>query len=271
MLFEVDTARPERDEPSWQIAQNRDANEDAHNPGHARGPLRCERLRKQIVLHYALHALNHTHRPLALALHFGQGGFGNVPRFQGSSQDVCGYHSILDGVIDPHTSYRRHHMGSISNEKEAWLVPKRAATGLNGEQGELLPIGERFGMFGKMRLGFDQALTNGFYSLSPEFLIMSLGKDQTGLPVAVAFKNDEDTSAADTAKSAPHDFGLARDLWQAEPQHIHWRCSLDRFDSGETAHGRESAVGTNRQRGPKLVLTVGREVAHAHDRALLFH
>jgi len=85
MLFEVDTARPERNEPSRQIAQNGDANEEAHNPGHAGASFGCQHLRKQIVPHHGLHALNHTHRPLAPPLHFGQAGFGNVPRFQGRS------------------------------------------------------------------------------------------------------------------------------------------------------------------------------------------
>jgi hypothetical protein len=81
ILLYANAARAEGDQSRRQIAKNGDANEDAHDPGHASGSLQSKRFREQVILHNRLHALNHSHRPLALALHLDQVGFGNVPGF----------------------------------------------------------------------------------------------------------------------------------------------------------------------------------------------
>src|SRR2546429_5889270 len=91
-------------------------------------------------------------------------------------------------------------MRSVADDEDTRLVPKGAAAGFDGKQGELLPIRQRFSMFRKTRFGLDHAFANSFHALRAHQLILALRKDQASLPMIVAFKHDKNSPAADTAK-----------------------------------------------------------------------
>ena len=70
-------------------------------------------------------------------------------------------------------------MGGITDEEKTWLVPDRAAAGLDGEQRQLVPVGQIFGVPGEMRLNLSDALPHGLHALRAQFLILSLRENET--------------------------------------------------------------------------------------------
>src|SRR5437870_10589625 len=127
-------------------------------------------------------------------------GFRDGPGLQRTCQDVCGNDSILDSVINSYAPDRRHRMRSVADDEDTRLVPKGAAAGFDGKQGELLPIRQRFSMFRKTRFGLDHAFANSFHALRAHQLILALRKDQASLPMIVAFKHDKNRSEEHTSE-----------------------------------------------------------------------
>src|SRR6185437_11203558 len=118
-------------------------------------------------------------------------------------------------------------------------------------------------MLGEARLGLSEALAHRFDAFCAQLLILALRKDETCLPVFVAFEQNENAATTDAAECAAADLRLAGKLGQAKPENIHGRRSFFRLDAGELAEQGKAAIGADGEPSANFVWPIRCEVADA--------
>ena len=189
---------------------------------------------------------------------------------QRSSQDICRDHGIMNRIVNTHTTDWRHDVGSVAYQQQAGLIPLREPVGTNGQDGNIPPVRELVHAVVSPGDEFSDGPLQGFQTSRPDVAIAVFEDGIAELPIGIPILKDEQVSLPNAERRAGINW-VVRSSWQPEPQHIHRWLGYLRFQLGEAAQPRETAVCPNREVGVYLVpVPIRGSIANAPDATVLF-
>src|SRR5260370_27388572 len=160
---------------------------------------------------------------------------------------------MLNRVVDANAAHRRHHVRRIADEQESRLVPARTETGLDGEERELLPVGQGLDVSSQARLDLHNCPAYRGNALSAYLLIVAFAKNEASLPIVGAVQHNENAARTDAAEESAGNVHIVRQLWKPEPENVHGRSGLERLDPRKLPNLGEAAVGAGGQGGAQFM------------------
>jgi hypothetical protein len=204
---------------------------------------------------------------LAAVLDLGEGEAGDYYSAgtgdKGGGEDAGGSYGILDGEVDANAADGGHGVGGVADTEEAGAVPVLEAVDLNGEELDLVPVGELVYTVGEER---NEARERGAEGLETGRLDVGgegvLCDEEAALEVVAAVDEDQEGAVVDVAESVD---GIGFTTAETEPENVDGDARLVDPEMGGGAGRGVATVAANYERGVDFGGAGGRVDADAGD------